>query len=458
MQEALEKDIKSLENLLFNNDIQIPDYQRPYKWQTKNVNQLLDDILAHTDRSAYRLGTVVLHKEAETLNIVDGQQRMYTLSLLAYELLNSPKAKNLVNLDSQKLALANSDIENITSFNNLKRNHLLIKSRINEFDRDSILFFFQKCEFVYIELKDISEAFQFFDSQNTRGKDLAPHDLLKAFHLREMEGNSEMERLECVKKWEEVSDSLHHIFENYLYKIRSWSKGRSGMNFNKDKVGTFKGINLNNTDQFNFIQPYRINHFITENYNRNPDRNIDGNKMNYPFQLDMVMLNGKRFFEYVHYYANYIQMIENTYSFKKEESDSIIQYLEDKESSAKNILKELKFYNGRDRRGDLFVRNLFDCCLLYYLDKFGPHQFDKAIIKFFVWSYTLRLELQSVKEVSVDNHAMTGNGFFRVLRESLHSNEITHRYIQPAKYVGDTYAVKNIEGIVEKFKQFNSLV
>lgn len=457
MDQVLEKDIKSLENLLFNNDIQIPDYQRPYKWQTKNVNQLLDDILAHTDKSAYRLGTVVLHKEGGILNIVDGQQRMYTLSLLAYELLQSPRAKNIVELDAQKLALADSEIENITSFNNLKRNHLIIRSRIKEFDRDSILFFFKKCEFVYIELKDISEAFQFFDSQNTRGKDLAPHDLLKAFHLREMLDSTEEERLECVNNWEEVSDSLNYIFENYLYKIRSWSKGRSGMNFNKDKIGTFKGINLENTEQFNFVQPYRITHFTTENYNRNQDRNIDGNKLSYPFQIDMVMLNGKRFFEYVHHYAKYIQIIENTYSFDKKKDESLLQYLNDLESPAKDIFLELKRYNGRNRRGDRFTRNLFDCCLLYYIDKFGTYNFDKAVIKFFVWSYSLRLELQSVRDLSVDNRAKAGIGYFRAIRESIHSNDIIHKYIQPANYVGESYAVKHIEGIVKEFKKLNAI-
>ena len=33
---------------------------------------------------------------------------------------------------------------------------------------------------------DVDEAFRVFDSQNYRGKALAPHDLLKAHHLREM--------------------------------------------------------------------------------------------------------------------------------------------------------------------------------------------------------------------------------------------------------------------------------
>src|SRR5690554_2349122 len=67
----------------------IPDYQRPYKWGIKNVNQLIDDVLLHRDKSAYRIGTVVLHRdkdktsELEKLNIVDGQQRCITLLLIA---------------------------------------------------------------------------------------------------------------------------------------------------------------------------------------------------------------------------------------------------------------------------------------------------------------------------------------------------------------------------------------
>ena len=47
------------------------------------------------------------------------------------------------------------------------------------------------CELIVVITKDISEAFQFFDSQNARGKALYPHDLLKAYHLREMAGVSE---------------------------------------------------------------------------------------------------------------------------------------------------------------------------------------------------------------------------------------------------------------------------
>lgn len=42
------------------------------------------------------------------------------------------------------------------------------------------------CELIVVITEDLSEAFQFFNLQNARGKNLYPHDLMKAYHLLEM--------------------------------------------------------------------------------------------------------------------------------------------------------------------------------------------------------------------------------------------------------------------------------
>ena len=72
--------ILTVRELLSNQHLAIPDYQRPYKWTTQHVNQLLGDVANHRNKSAYRLGTVVFHEEKGEnnegkKNIVDGQQR-----------------------------------------------------------------------------------------------------------------------------------------------------------------------------------------------------------------------------------------------------------------------------------------------------------------------------------------------------------------------------------------------
>ncbi len=71
-------------------NLKIPKYQRPYKWTAKNVIQLLDDIVEakNENKEIYRVGTLILHQDQEVgaeekiYNIVDGQQRIITFSLL----------------------------------------------------------------------------------------------------------------------------------------------------------------------------------------------------------------------------------------------------------------------------------------------------------------------------------------------------------------------------------------
>ena len=119
--------IISIKELLEIPNLQIPDYQRPYKWKAKNVNQLIDDILFHKDKQGYRLGTLVLHDDKNNLNIVDGQQRVITIFLLAHGL-NSHEELN----DSNKINFSNLCLpNNIISRNNINANYYgVIEKRI----------------------------------------------------------------------------------------------------------------------------------------------------------------------------------------------------------------------------------------------------------------------------------------------------------------------------------------
>ena len=79
--------------------LNLPEYQRPYKWSPSDVEALLDDLkdyfTANTEsidsqskpaKPLLYLGSVVLHQVingSETiLNIIDGQQRITTLQLI----------------------------------------------------------------------------------------------------------------------------------------------------------------------------------------------------------------------------------------------------------------------------------------------------------------------------------------------------------------------------------------
>src|SRR5436305_1358204 len=65
---------------------EIPPYQRPYSWQTENVQQLMEDLWSayKSDDSEYFIGSLItIEREKDRLyDVVDGQQRLTTLNLL----------------------------------------------------------------------------------------------------------------------------------------------------------------------------------------------------------------------------------------------------------------------------------------------------------------------------------------------------------------------------------------
>ena len=79
--------IVSIKDLLEEN-LNIPNYQRPYKWGVRNIQTLLADIEEAISEATkfsdfkYRIGTIILHKDGETYNIVDGQQRTISFVLI----------------------------------------------------------------------------------------------------------------------------------------------------------------------------------------------------------------------------------------------------------------------------------------------------------------------------------------------------------------------------------------
>src|SRR5690554_4786650 len=73
-----------LNKLVKEYELTIPVYQRPYKWTEKNVIQLLEDIFEYVivKNKEYRIGNIILHSDNATNNVVDGQQRLTTISLI----------------------------------------------------------------------------------------------------------------------------------------------------------------------------------------------------------------------------------------------------------------------------------------------------------------------------------------------------------------------------------------
>ena len=403
-------DLYKLENL------KIPEYQRPYKWTEKNVNNLIDDIISNKNKSEYRLGTLVLHQKQKNddYEIVDGQQRIITIALILFALNKNKEEllrywENLNKLFENKLL--EHKFDNPISQKNIYKNYQLIKQRINDFDEATVDFLLTKCTFVKIVLNDVSEAFQFFDSQNSRGKELEPHDLLKAYHLREMREIPSDEQTEIIEKWEDIdTDELANLFE-YLYRIKNWSKSKSARGFTKDEINIFKGINLNNKIYYPYKRIFYVAEYFIEKIAKAPLVETE-----YPFQLDNIIINGKHFFEMIYRY----------FKSKKDLPDLIRKC----NFEIYNILYADHKYNGKDytgyyRVGDDYTKILFECACMYFLDKFGEDkELEKVFEKIFLWAFYIRLTSKRIPFSSIDNYAMEYDSFFKYIKEALQISDI----------------------------------
>lgn len=417
----LSSKIISVYELLMDSALDIPQYQRPYKWTGKNINQLFSDIAIHKNKSAYRLGSIVFHQEGETKNIVDGQQRTISLLLAARALIQRNKEKKLERKDLQERllkleqAMVNPSFTSGISQKNIHSNYLEVARIVSraDFTEAHIDFFLNKCQVVAVALSDVSEAFQFFDSQNARGRDLEPHDLLKAYHLREFSPRDEQLKAATVARWENSdTDELATLFSQYLYRIRNWSKGVSARYFSKDDSDLFKGVNIDTVASYPYVEQLRIAHHFVDNYNGQYERKIDSRELGFPFHLDQIIINGRRFFELISHYQGKVARIsaESWNAHELVGTDVLDGY-------AKTIMDTLNSYPARTRTGDCYVRAMFDCLLIYYIDKFGHADISRAIEKIFIWAYSLRLKMQVVQLASMDNHVLENN-LFRLIKEA----------------------------------------
>lgn len=416
----------SVKELFTGKELRIPEYQRPYKWEVRHVNQFINDLLQHAEKDNYRIGNMVVHvneeKEEDELDIVDGQQRFVTLLLMLKAIKDfRDHSLNGVGVDFSTYLRGNAlNFTNPISKQNIYDNFQAIKQQAADLYRIRN-FILTRVELVQFVLHDQSEAFQFFDSQNARGRELYPHDLLKAFHLREFPAEEEHYKVDVVEVWEDMeSEQLAELFERYLYRVRTWSKGQHAWYFSKNEIDWFKGINIDSAESYPFINTLRLMHNRIDDIAKDMPTYIGSRKYIFPFQLDQHIINGRRFFEMISVYKSLIDTVTN-----KNLADHI-----ELDTGAQEIIESINSYDGHSRTGDQYVRSLFYAALIYYVDRFGMQGLSDAIKKLFVWSYRKRLEMFAVRVETIANHAHRGfyeqdySNAFRVIGDAIDHTEI----------------------------------
>ncbi len=411
---------------VYEQDLSIPNYQRPYKWSVENVQQLLDDLnhhRIHQPNSAYRLGTLVIHKNKDNkYDIVDGQQRLVTLAMILYHLDN--------NDENIKKFLDNKFAHPISQYN-INHNYQLIEQYLGALGSDSqqrLLKFIQKqCEFVWIELTNQSEAFQFFDSQNARGKSLAPYDLLKAYHLRAIPSDHP-NKLDYVMRWERAVDgkpSLDQVISETLFSLRQWSKSRRADEFTTKQLSVFKGVTLDKP--YPYLNAVRANLALYQEHQANPWRMVQPPPS--PFQTTQPLIDGELFFMYI---DHYVQMYHRL--FDKDQgvlNGYFLPYGASDASSDKVSYLDAMNYNGAHRTGDGYLRILFYAMVLMYYDKFATHGLDVALSQIFYWVFRVRLEQDRIDWGTIEKIVAERDDLFDVLLHAIHPKQIANFIVTP---------------------------
>jgi len=290
MREILGK-AKTVRELLKGVKYSIDYYQREYKWQEKQIRELVDDLsdkfqeeyLPSHPRTKvdeyphYFLGSIIISKKDSVGYIVDGQQRLTSLTLLLVLLRNLQGDRaDKVNVDelifSEKYAQRSFNLHvdertpamealyagepfDVTdrpeSVQNLiQRYHDLETSFPAEMRKEALPYFvdwlLENVHLVEITAYSDDDAYTIFETMNDRGLSLSPTDMLKGYllanideskrtpanilwrdRIRELNDIGKEIESDCFKAW---------LRSQYATKIRERKRGAKPEDF--DRIGT----------------------------------------------------------------------------------------------------------------------------------------------------------------------------------------------------------------------------
>lgn len=247
----IEKDIK------FN----IPIYQRLYVWKEDQIKRLLEDTYAaftNYSNNDYYLGGVIVVKNTNKYDLIDGQQRFTTLWLISRYLQNNLKPFLIERMhfsirdDANKFfQTLDSKIEN-DELLNIKNAITTIENFFNENDVDNQNFskyLYTQLKLVFTTVPPDVDLNKLFETINSGGVQLQHHELLKAKMLENI--SDEKEREIYSKLWDSCSFMDNYIENNFAVSL------------NCTKTDIFQNLyNIDNKKLKNFSDINRVKDFI----------------------------------------------------------------------------------------------------------------------------------------------------------------------------------------------------
>lgn len=295
-------DAKTIGQLLRGNKYSIDYYQREYKWETKQIQELLQDLtgkfLCDFDQSHerqavanyghYFLGSIIISNKENKRFIIDGQQRLTSLSLLLIFLHNLQRerldqvkiddlifserfAKKSFNLDVQERnscmeALFNQipfdDTDKPESVKNIIARYQDIKENFPEdLIGDALPYFIdwliENVHIVEITAYSDEDAYTVFETMNDRGLSLTPTDMLKGFLVANI--NDEAKREQTNQLWKQRVNALMELGkEEEADAIKTWLRSQYAQTIRERKKDAVPGdFDRIGTEFHRWVRDYR---------------------------------------------------------------------------------------------------------------------------------------------------------------------------------------------------------
>ena len=113
----IESSDERIDELLKGRIFRIPRFQRAYSWEADHVSDFWSDILSNIGEN-YFIGSMVVYKEGRsTLAVVDGQQRLTTITILLCAIRDAFKELDRIDqADGLQAYIEQKDRENKTVY------------------------------------------------------------------------------------------------------------------------------------------------------------------------------------------------------------------------------------------------------------------------------------------------------------------------------------------------------
>lgn len=272
---------RTVRELLAGRKYSIDYYQREYKWQQKQVAELIDDLAAKflesheegNERSAvadyghYFLGSIIVSDKDGQKFIIDGQQRLTTLTLLLIflhhqladaeqkgqiaDLIFSQKfGKRSFNLDIPERAACMEALYRAEDFDAADQPESIANILARFADLDDLFpeelagpalpyfvdWLVENVHLVEITAYSDGDAYTIFETMNDRGLSLTPADMLKGYLLANITDSDK--RTRASRTWKERVQALAELGKDEdADGIKSWLRSQYAESIRERKRG-----------------------------------------------------------------------------------------------------------------------------------------------------------------------------------------------------------------------------